>query len=73
MDRGPEIEDIAVGGAGRMETLEDFLAQMHREGAIACLVGGMNGARFASLGTGAFETGQAAEVGQDLFHIHVAA
>ena len=39
MHRGPEVQDIAMHRAVRLEALEDILAQMHGEGVRA--IGGL--------------------------------
>ena len=70
VDGGPEVEDVAVGGAVGLEALEDIFAEVDRAGRLAggrigCR-GGMEGTGAAALLRAALEEAQDAQVFQDL-------
>ena len=50
MDGAPQVQHVAGDSAGRMEALEDVLAQVHREGASFRSLA-MHGAGPATLGS----------------------
>jgi hypothetical protein len=64
--RRPEVKGVALGLAIRMEAVEDFLAQIHRQGE-AAPVTFMEGAAAAELRRSAFERLEQTQVTQHLF------
>src|ERR1700677_369567 len=69
MDGGPEVEYVAVSAAGGIEALKDLFAEVDREGPLTGVAGAVQRAWAAPLRAGAFEVGEAAEMGEDLLHV----
>jgi len=68
MHRRPKIQDVAGSSAGRMETLEDALAQMDREGPSAHSLRAVDRARATTLQPFATQAIEIPQVAKHTFH-----
>jgi hypothetical protein len=68
MDRTPKVQYVAGCSAGRVETLEDVLVQVNREGPSSSALGCMNWTGATTLRSVASQTIEVAQVTQYLLH-----
>jgi hypothetical protein len=68
MHRGPQIEDVALGRAGRVEALKHVLGEVHRKRTLPGGFAAVQRTRTALLRTWAMELMAAAQVRENLFH-----
>ena len=68
VDSAPEVEHVPGCSAGRMETLEDVLAQVNGEGASASALRAVDGTRPATLRSVTSQAIEVAQVAQHAFH-----
>ena len=68
MDSAPKVEHVTGGSAGRMETLEDVLAQVNGEGAPSRALRAMDGTGPTTLRSVASQAIEVAQVTQHAFH-----
>ena len=68
MDSAPKVEHVPGGSAGRMETLEDVLAQVNGKGASTSALRAVDGTGPTTLGTLASQAIEVAQMTQHAFH-----
>jgi len=73
VDRGPEVEGVACGLPGRMETSEDALGEVDRERTVTIFGGVVQRTRAATLRAGALHPLEVAQVLEHLCHRHITA